>query len=141
MLNHNGQFLPTLEKNQERFLYDKVLADVPCTGDGAIRKLPVKWEKWHTNDGLGIHSLQVQILMRSLNLCKVGGSVLYSTCSINPIEDEAVIAEVFSRLNCEALELVDIHGQLKGLKGRKGLKSWPVLQLLPDSLTKFSKSD
>lgn len=43
VLNHCGQFLPTLELNQERFLYDKILADVPCTGDGAIRKLPVKW--------------------------------------------------------------------------------------------------
>lgn len=65
--------------------------------------------------------------MRALNLCKVGGSVVYSTCSINPIEDEAVISEVFSRVNAEALELEDVHAKLKGFKGRKGLKKWPVL--------------
>jgi 16S rRNA C967 or C1407 C5-methylase (RsmB/RsmF family) len=44
-----------------------------------------------------------------LFLCKVGGSVLYSTCSINPVEDEAVLCDAFSRLNDEALELIDIH--------------------------------
>jgi len=109
VLNHNGQFLPTLEKGNERFQYDKVLADVPCTGDGAVRKLPVKWEKWTTNDGFGIHSLQVQLLLRALALCKVGGQVLYSTCSINPVEDEAVVCEVMRRVNEGALTLLDVH--------------------------------
>lgn len=36
--------------------------------------------------------------MRALSICKVGGLVLYSTCSLNPIEDEAVVADVFRRV-------------------------------------------
>lgn len=65
--------------------------------------------------------------MRALSLCKVGGYVLYSTCSINPLEDEAVITEVFRRLNEGCIELIDVHEKLPGFKGRKGLSAWPVL--------------
>ena len=59
-------------------------------------------------------------------MCKVGGLVMYSTCSLNPIEDEAVVADVFRRCNTDSLELVDIH-YLTGLKTRRGLKSWKVI--------------
>lgn len=66
-------------------------------------------------------------MLRALSLCKVGGYVLYSTCSINPIEDEAVVTEAFKRLNDDALELIDIHEKLPGFKGHKGMTQWPVL--------------
>jgi multisite-specific tRNA:(cytosine-C5)-methyltransferase len=47
--------------------------------------------------------------MRALSLVKVGGLVLYSTCSLNPIEDEAVVTELFRRALDDSFELVDIH--------------------------------
>lgn len=64
--------------------------------------------------------------MRGLSLLKVGGLCVYSTCSINPIEDEAVVTEVLRRAG-GALELVDIHESYPGLKGRRGLLNWKVL--------------
>ena len=40
-INHPGQFIPYIKDSQGQYiLFDKVLADVPCSGDGAIRKLP-----------------------------------------------------------------------------------------------------
>lgn len=63
--------------------------------------------------------------MRALSLCKVGGLVMYSTCSLNPIEDEAVVADVFRRAG-KCFELVDLHC-LTGFKGREGIKNWKVL--------------
>lgn len=92
--NCHAQYFPKLlqiKENQhlkdaEKFYFDKILADVPCTGDGAIRKIPRKWEKWSPRDGIALHSLQLQILMRAIQICKVGGLILYSTCSINPVE-------------------------------------------------------
>lgn len=90
--NHQAQYFPGLieekieGKEPKKFFFDKILADVPCTGDGAIRKIPGKWQKWTVKDGTSLHALQLQILMRALQIVKVGGLILYSTCSINPIE-------------------------------------------------------
>lgn len=53
--------------------------------------------------------------------------MLYSTCSINPIEDEAVVCEVMRRVNEGALQLIDVHDKMPGFKGRRGLTNWPVL--------------
>lgn len=94
VVNHHAQYFPTLKAigentalgDNSRFYFDKILADVPCTGDGAIRKIPRKWGSWSVKDGIALHALQLQILMRAVQLVKVGGLVLYSTCSINPIE-------------------------------------------------------
>ena len=93
VINHAAQFFPTLYIDNKdslqidnKFYFDKILADVPCSGDGAMRKLPQKWRNWSPQEGISLHILQFQILMRAMQLVKVGGLVLYSTCSINPIE-------------------------------------------------------
>lgn len=59
---------------------------------------------------------------------------MYSTCSLNPIENEAVITEVLRRSKQYSpdkennLEIVDTHDKLPGLKARKGLYYWDVLK-------------
>lgn len=59
------------------------------------------------------------------SLPQVGGRLVYSTCTFNPIEDEAVVAELL--LRCKgALELVDVSADLPNLKRLPGLKSWRV---------------
>ena len=90
VINHSGQFLPELYFDKinhikNKFLFDKILCDVPCSGDGATRKIPVKWANWHTSDGIVLHPLQLSILMKSINLLKRGGLIVYSTCSLNPM--------------------------------------------------------
>lgn len=55
--NYAAQFYPTLYMNGQRLLFDKILCDVPCTGDGAARKLPTRWVKWSARDGNVIHPL------------------------------------------------------------------------------------
>eukprot|EP01051_Picozoa_sp_SAG22_P028039 SAG22_NODE_9698_length_574_cov_1.412632_1_plen_163_part_10 len=63
------------------FLFDRVLCDVPCSGDGTIRKSPQLWRQWHCGMGLGMHTLQLAILCRGIELLAVGGKLVYSTCS------------------------------------------------------------
>lgn len=104
VINHPGQFLPELYFDKvnhikNKYQFDKILCDVPCSGDGATRKIPIKWANWHTSDGIVLHPLQLSILMKSINLLKRGGMIVYSTCSLNPIEDEAVLYALFQKVN------------------------------------------
>ena len=122
--NHQAQFFPSLGS----FLFDRVLCDVPCTGDGAIRKIPTKWKTWTERDAYGVHQLQLDILTRALALCKPGGLVVYSTCSLNPIEDEAVVAAALRRSRAELVDLTMLFStRCPGLRVRPGLPVWQVL--------------
>lgn len=77
---------------------DKILADVPCSGLGIIRKKPdIKWNKDST-DFETITDIQKKILENSDKYLKKGGTLVYSTCTINKNENE-VVAENFARKN------------------------------------------
>jgi hypothetical protein len=80
---------------------------------------------WHASFGLELHQLQVQIATRGLALLKVGGMMTYSTCSFNPVEDEAVVHELVSKGN-GAIEIVDVSAYLPGLVRRPGWHTWQV---------------
>ena len=104
--------------------FDKVLCDVPCTGDGTIRKAQGIWRRWSISDGNGVHQRQFQILCRGIQLLKAGGTLVYSTCSLNPIENEAVVAAALAKFK-DIIELVPAD-DLPGLHYRQGLASWKV---------------
>uniref|UniRef100_A0A0G4I9L1 SAM-dependent MTase RsmB/NOP-type domain-containing protein n=1 Tax=Chromera velia CCMP2878 TaxID=1169474 RepID=A0A0G4I9L1_9ALVE len=72
--------------------FDRVLADVPCSGDGTLRKNQGIWGSWKLRDQMELHPLQFKILMKGLRLLAPGGRLVYSTCSLSPIEGEAVVA-------------------------------------------------
>jgi len=87
IISHDAQHFPTIIKsNGEKFLFDKILCDVPCSSDAVMRKLPHKWKTWSPKDSFSLHKLQLQIVKRAVNLLKDGGRLVYSTCSLNPIE-------------------------------------------------------
>ncbi|KAL1917054.1 uncharacterized protein VTP21DRAFT_5252 [Calcarisporiella thermophila] len=130
--NHDGTLFPRLQikpNGQETpsiVKFDRVLCDVPCSGDGTLRKNLAIWRDWTVNNGLGLHITQIKILLRGVQLLKIGGRIVYSTCSLNPIENEAVIAEVLRR--CKgSLELIDVSNELPQLKRRPGLRHWRVM--------------
>ena len=61
-----------------------------------------------------------------------GGRIVYSTCTVNPLEDEAVIATAVS-MSKGVVELLDVSGELPNLKRSPGLTTWKVkcnLQIL-----------
>jgi multisite-specific tRNA:(cytosine-C5)-methyltransferase len=98
--NHNAQDYPDLffqpAQNpsglDHRMMFDRVICDVPCSSDAAIRKIPQKWSSWSPRESQTLHPLQIRILQKGLEMLKVGGKLSYSTCSLNPIENEAVVA-------------------------------------------------
>ncbi|KAF0906329.1 hypothetical protein E2562_009691 [Oryza meyeriana var. granulata] len=115
----------------QRLEFDRVLCDVPCSGDGTIRKGHDMWRKWNSGMGNGLHLLQVDISMRGISLLKVGGRMVYSTCSMNPVENEAVIAELLRRSG-NSIELLDVSNELPELVRRPGLSTWKNHEDVPD---------
>lgn len=108
--------------------FDRILADVPCSGDGTVRKNMEIWKNWTPSNGLGLHSTQVRILVRALQMLKVGGRVVYSTCSMNPVEDEAVLAEAIVRCGgSQLIKILETKNLLPGLKRSPGLKKWSIM--------------
>jgi len=83
-------------KQYDGMLFDRILADVPCSGDGTMRKNLGIWTDWTVGNGIGLHSLQLRILLRGIQLLKPGGRLVYSTCSMNPMENESVISTALS---------------------------------------------
>ena len=70
----------------------------------------------------------MKILVRGLELLSPGGRIVYSTCSMNPIEDEAVVAETI-RKSEGAVHLIDVSSCLPGLKRSPGLTTWKVCEV------------
>ena len=73
-------------------LADAILVDAPCSGLGVIRRLPeIKWRR-NEEDLLRMQALQIELLTSAARLLKPGGKLLYSVCTTEPEETEAVVA-------------------------------------------------
>ena len=128
--NHAAQEFPKIwmdhdSENPYYLQFDRVLADVPCSGDGTLRKNKTIFATWNVNVANSLHSVQLSILNRGCELLKVGGRLVYSTCSFNPIENEAVVAAMLNKGE-GAFRLVDVSSKLKELKRKPGLTKWVV---------------
>jgi len=78
-----------LEFNSEPF--DRVLADVPCSGTGTLSKKPdIKWKK-DIFDLRNMTEIQTKLINKAASMVKVGGAMVYSTCSIEPEENFGVV--------------------------------------------------
>jgi len=117
--------------------FDRVLADVPCSGTGTLAHNPeIKW-RLQPEDLNELHQRQVGILRAAMQQVLVGGRLVYSTCSLEPEENELVVDEAISidaafrvldcRLEMERLrsegELV--WGELDSLISRRFLRTIP----------------
>jgi len=104
--------------------FDRVLADVPCSGTGTLSKKPdIKWKK-NIFDIRANTELQYNILLKAASLVKVGGVVVYSTCSIEPEENFDLVKrflennsdfEFESAIDRFSPELVDANGCIQTL--------------------------
>lgn len=89
--------------------FDGVLADVPCSGLGTLTKKPdIKWKK-DFGDIRKLNKVQLGLLTKACSLVKVGGTVVYSTCTIEPEENIKIVKQFLD--NNDNFELVSLKDQ------------------------------
>lgn len=79
---------------------DAALVDAPCSGEGTVRKNPSALDDWSESFLDGIAGLQRGLLTRAVQATRPGGTVVYSTCTFAPEENEAVLDHVLSETDC-----------------------------------------
>eukprot|EP00796_Vickermania_ingenoplastis_P003596 gene3596-2537_t len=85
--------------------FDRVLLDAPCTGTGIIsRDKSIKSSKRY-EDIQRATQLQRSLILSAIDACKVGGYVVYSTCSFLVEEDEAIVAYALTKRDVEIVEM------------------------------------
>ena len=94
--------------------YDRALVDAPCSCEGTIRKNPDALEEWTLDHVQGISGIQKGILARAIQATREGGTVVYSTCTFAPEENEAVLQYALDELPCR---LVAFDSPLEGTSG------------------------
>lgn len=88
----------------ERF--DRVLCDAPCTGQGTVRKDPDALQYCSLDSIRKMHRLQTSLLDAAVHAAKVGGRIVYSTCTLTPEENEQVVLEILARYEGK-IEVID----------------------------------
>eukprot|EP01061_Rhynchopus_euleeides_P000675 TRINITY_DN10484_c0_g1_i1.p1 TRINITY_DN10484_c0_g1~~TRINITY_DN10484_c0_g1_i1.p1 ORF type:complete len:475 (+),score=180.29 TRINITY_DN10484_c0_g1_i1:409-1833(+) len=105
--------------------FNRVLVDAECTTDGSLRhveKLIERGEAWaersewgRKDDGKDLFELQTSLLRKGISLANEGAVVVYSTCSLSPQQNEAVVSEVLRDGTVELLPPFDLtHPSLLG---------------------------
>jgi len=103
-------------------LFDRVLADVPCSGTGTLARNPEI--KWHLapSDLAELHARQSAILRSALGHVTAGGRLIYSTCSLEREENEDVVEKALAEN--DSFRLLDCRTELDKLKA-DGELTWP----------------
>ena len=84
--------------------FDRAIVDAPCSCEGTIRKNPTTLEEWTLEHVHSVAAVQKGILSRAVQATKPGGTVVYSTCTFAPEENEAVVDHVLETEDCEVVD-------------------------------------
>ncbi len=114
--------------------FDWVLLDVPCSGLGTLRRDPdVRWRR-SAADLQGLAEAQLKMLTETARVVRPGGHLVYSTCSSEPEENEAVVAAFAGaggfkpvapdNLPAEIRAMTTAAGHLRTLPFRDGLEAF-----------------
>ncbi len=77
--------------------FDAVQVDAPCSGEGMFRRHPETRAEWSPENAAGCAKRQAEILDAAAAMVRPGGRMAYSTCTMNPVENEDTIAAFLQR--------------------------------------------
>ncbi len=89
-------------------MFDRSLVDAPCSGTGAIRKSLKTVVIWNPNMIRRLASQQKQLICAGFESLKPGGIMVYSTCSLEPEENEGVVSHLLSKYANAKIEKIKL---------------------------------
>ena len=113
-----------LKKNN--ILFDKILLDAPCSGEGTIRSTPRTLEMWNINTIRNLSKLQKSLIAAAIEVLKPNGELVYSTCTHAPEENEEIVNFALQNFNVE-IEKINLP-----LKFVQGITNWEDKEYLED---------
>jgi 16S rRNA C967 or C1407 C5-methylase (RsmB/RsmF family) len=99
--------------------FDKVLLDAPCSGERHVLENKKAQEEWSPRRGENLATRQYALLCAALLAVKPGGRIVYSTCSINPAENDGVIDKLL-RKKKDAAKVIPVETHELGEKTSHG---------------------
>lgn len=121
VVHSKGEQLNTIYDNY----FDKILIDAPCSGLGIIQKKNEISEWWNLERVRRLSELQLKLLVSALKMLKVGGELVYSTCTLTVEENELIIDKIINKYPVEVQDFT-VH-----LPTREGITSYKNLKLHP----------
>jgi len=100
------------------FKFDKILLDVPCSGEGTLRSSPKTFKMWNLKVVKKLSREQKKLFANAVKCLKPGGEIVYSTCTHSPEENEAVVDFAVRNFPLE-IETIKLP-----LKCRPGVREW-----------------
>ena len=88
---------------QKAGVFDRVLADVPCSGERHLLENPQEFAEWTKRRSENLAVRQYSLLSSAYLACRVGGQIVYSTCSISPLENDDVVKKLNKKRSVEFL--------------------------------------
>jgi 16S rRNA (cytosine1407-C5)-methyltransferase len=90
--------------------FDKVLLDAPCTALGTYFSTSEKYHWWSEKKLEKLSTLQYQLMVSAIKCLRIGGELVYSTCSVAPEENELMIEKIIRKY---PLEVIDIDPKIR----------------------------
>ncbi len=113
-------------------MFDKILVDAPCSAEARFLEDDAKtFSYWGEKKVKEMAMKQRKLLFSAWYALKPGGTLVYSTCTFSPEENEVQISRLLNRFPEEA-RIEEISGVLPGLKHFSGLKTWKERTFHPD---------
>lgn len=122
------RFKRILEEN-DQFRFDKILVDAPCSGTGTIRKSLRTIKEWNPSAITKLSKIQKNLIDIAFQMLTPGGIMVYSTCTIEPEENEAVVSYLLEK-HPDA-ELLDIDSESLGIVRTSAITSFQDLKINP----------
>jgi len=108
--------------------FDRILLDAPCSGVGALRKSYKTLQMWNPNMIERLSKLQRQLIQAAFEALKPNGILVYSTCTLEPLENEFVVNWLLERYENAKIEPI----RIENLKSSEPILEWENYKFFDD---------